>query len=791
MGCIVLLAIAVWAYEQADAADRLRLQAQSRELAARAERVRNDDPYLAIRLALAASEVEHTPEANAALLDATRHAWPSQLLHQQELGGEPAQILLSPAGQRLFVLTTAGLVTTWDLSRGLPVKVALAGRSEFPGAVRMALSTDGATLAVASTRGIELEHLTGGQVDVIEQTGDVSFLAFSPDSSWLGAIINQEKSNQLVVWQRAEPGWGTIATRREVPANGPIHVSFQGNTSSGAPRLLVITDEGCEREPVYLHGGLAACSVEVEADGEVRSRQLDLFKCVKTHSVSPGGNRLSATFRARECVFNIDSFNVEADREGEDEQDSVDDIVWSANGAAYARKLQGNAFDVGSNELVLPPSRVAGVASSYAQDLTGDIAVSSDASRLVVLLPLGVRIYSLGSAKGFVYPLDDSARVAADGHWFAAIRRPLRRGSTLIEVTQVDAPSKDGRAVVSTIEMPDGVEELWPISGLLLARLESGEYLSYDVRTGRRMALPLRTATTEGEDRWEVVDEVLVRHTNSKAGKRRIEMHRADGMHLIRIGVLEGVLEAATVVGISEDSTHVLFSQRRSSGRSWELRTLSRDLPTYADDDSPLWSSQEVFRGQVDRVELFPGSALLVARGPSDESSLWIERAGQPASLADSARQIAAAGSYDKISRTGRYLLSRPQTAASGEQQQFVKDLASKRTVLALEPGQSSFSPDERWLARVHGSTLDVYDLSKAGAADEHRPVLHLEQVSNAEFHGSGRMIGVELVGAFSGTMLIPLEEDLIIGFAHRLAAARVLSKEERCQYLPGGGDCN
>jgi hypothetical protein len=277
--CALSLGFAFWVVRQSNEVNRQRALAQSRELAANAERVRDEDPQLAMLLALAGIEREPTPEARSALINAMRYAWPLAALSESNIRGwKPESIALSSDGNTLAVLSATGVVTLWNVSVHEPALVPWTQAVSRPDATEITFSPDGSRLALARTNAVELlDTKTGKSVHAFEQDETVGTVAFSNDGRCLAATAVEEA---VRVWdlKTARPK----ASKADAP--GAIAVALLPSEGDNYPNILEV---GIDEE-----FRVRANLMQRAGTGEWSSSAIDLFdKChLRPHSISPGSS---------------------------------------------------------------------------------------------------------------------------------------------------------------------------------------------------------------------------------------------------------------------------------------------------------------------------------------------------------------------------------------------------------------------------------------------------------------------------------------------------------------------
>ncbi len=279
------------ANQRAAEATAARDDAQSRELAIAADRLRLSDPALAAQLSLAAYRIAPTVDARSALMDSTALPLPTRILAQEgptfiavdrarsvlaitqamsggvdlwsiETPGSPTllaalstaqpgvqkfSIALSPDGRQLAAGDAAGLIQRWDISDPRSPRELPGPGVVFPsGVLTLAFSPDGRQLA-AGGEGSAVQRWTlsaGGEATAlpdIPAAALVTALAFSPDGRtlWVG-------DGEGTVTGQALAGDGVTLDPGATPstlATGPAAVSAVAISPDGST-LAVGTKRG-------------------------------------------------------------------------------------------------------------------------------------------------------------------------------------------------------------------------------------------------------------------------------------------------------------------------------------------------------------------------------------------------------------------------------------------------------------------------------------------------------------------------------------------------------------------
>lgn len=202
VGAVLVLVLAaagsaVYAWGVTVAAQRAARSALSREIAARAVRVRDADPALAAQLAVTAYTTAATPEARAALLDSSARPLPFRIRAQGSITAVAEDATLLATG------TDGGLIQLARTSAGGP-PVRVGTQLRFGRSVAaLALGINGGLLAAGDDTGrVAAWQVTdpGRPHALLPQdagSGRVFGLAFSPDGRWLAAGTTRA----VVLWR--------------------------------------------------------------------------------------------------------------------------------------------------------------------------------------------------------------------------------------------------------------------------------------------------------------------------------------------------------------------------------------------------------------------------------------------------------------------------------------------------------------------------------------------------------------------------------------------------------------
>ncbi|MET8453936.1 hypothetical protein [Streptomyces sp. NPDC005209] len=170
LSCIVMMALiaGLLAWQQNQAADRQRVQAEARRLASVAESMRSSDPATAMRLSLAAWKIAELPETRSALLGSMAQKGQDTFRMQQTT--PDSDVVLSDDG-RVAVSVAGGRVERWDVPThrrlsSVPLKALLSQRWS-------AIARDARTMAVGGDHDTEIWDIVRGRmIERLPGTGD-------------------------------------------------------------------------------------------------------------------------------------------------------------------------------------------------------------------------------------------------------------------------------------------------------------------------------------------------------------------------------------------------------------------------------------------------------------------------------------------------------------------------------------------------------------------------------------------------------------------------------------------
>ncbi|QJY46712.1 helix-turn-helix domain-containing protein [Pseudonocardia broussonetiae] len=197
---LVVGALAAHAVVQDGRTAQARDVAVSRQVAVRADALRAEDPALAAQLAVAAFRVAPTPEARSSVLNTTGAPLPTRLPGLSALGST----LAVDDARRILASATGSQVQLWDIDGNGPPRP-LGPPVPTSEVAVLALSPDGATLAVGEADGVVLRPVADPSAAVVLDTATVSALAFTADGTLHGAVPGED----VRAWA---PGTGAVSS---------------------------------------------------------------------------------------------------------------------------------------------------------------------------------------------------------------------------------------------------------------------------------------------------------------------------------------------------------------------------------------------------------------------------------------------------------------------------------------------------------------------------------------------------------------------------------------------------
>lgn len=218
--------LAGWAfYENGQAADRER-SLIARELAIKADIMRERDPQKALQLSLAAYRTAQTSETRSSLYAAATTVAPA---HLSPARGERKPVLnlaYSPDGEVLAASHRGGRVRLWDVSK--PAMPAEAGGFKVDGSAAIAYHPRTRVLAVQTATSLTLWNTTDAmhpervaRLSIAE--GTTFTLAFSGDGRTLAA---GSEAGRLRLWDVSDPAHPALRVERTIAETEVISLAF-------------------------------------------------------------------------------------------------------------------------------------------------------------------------------------------------------------------------------------------------------------------------------------------------------------------------------------------------------------------------------------------------------------------------------------------------------------------------------------------------------------------------------------------------------------------------------------
>ena len=750
-----------------DLANTARDQSRSKELAALAEATMNEDPELAVLLALEGLQRADTSQARTQLLAAAQYAWPSAVLDAKALGGKPDAVSLSPDGSQLAVLAGEEsparrgdrTITLWDVSSRSP---SIVWRKEVNASSSLAFSPDQKLLAVVSTASIHLRDAkTGDIVRSVRPEGDVGAIAFSPEGRWLAWA---QKDGIRLLDYRNELAEVVRAMAKDVALDV---VSFA--VVADGNRIIAVTDS-----PLMAH------RLDRQPDGNWAHTELPSLACMTPQSVSPGAQYVSATWKAQACAARTTDRTAFSPRSGTAEATS--DIVWSAAGHAFAEILLSRDIIVGGSDRfeTQSGSRIKGTNSDENEgDKARSISMSEGATRVALIDRRQlVRVYSIADHKPFLSRFDaGSVAVAPDGSWIAAAKRrlPGEKGATIdvIPIEHAFAPDYRSR-IRRRIEVPALPEQMYAAQGSVVAVLatEPVTTVAFDAVTGTPRFDPEKgKAQVLGAARELLLFNNQPRRVvKARDGSRLAPWEQLSAADKPPVFLVSPGKEALAVMRLQAASTAqataIVYSVRGDSlvpsGQVIGLPAALLSSPSRLHLAADARSITEDRRASGGQVEKF----------------VWrVTSGGEPAS-ARPARAVEA--TVASLSPSGRFEMQ-VDSEAGADGSAFKVLRRSDSFILKRFRGEDlrhRFSSDDRWLAVWSEEGIQVVDLARGDIALD----LNLGNVENVDFEARNTILNVQVS---DGTTLVPLDRDLVERFA-RWLVPRGLTPQERCRYELG-----
>jgi hypothetical protein len=728
-------------------AEKERQIARSQSYAARAELTLDSDPGLALLLAQKGLALADTAEARAAVLHVAEYAWPELALSEGELGGVPVTLAMSLDGVRVAVIGAREL-TMWDVSAAAPRKLWATDRKQ---ANVLTFSPQGKTLAVGNSEGIALySAATGERVRAdLRLPGESNVLAYSPGGDWLAAAGPPDGSDTTGTQRGGLLLWNLKAADPK-----PEWIAFDG---VGLLEIAVVDDEA--RVLLAISEGLTA--YRVDRAGRHRLEKLSDTSCLSPRSISLGGSRVSATFKATPCVY-----DAPLDAAGQFERGldlplydkAVDDVVWSASGKAFLATVPPVGMVLGTRD-DKRTIRMRGVRPRSFANSRNCLAPDEGATRLAVIDDQeSVRVYTLERSLPYMTRLTyDGMSIAPDGRWMAAWTSVA--GRSKLEWIPLEG-GKGPSTPRWSLDVPLGT----------VSAVATQNFLVYDVRGPSGIETRVADVTTRQE-------RTVPSRVDALGSERELLLAGTD-----RDPWIERVRDGSKVAWKSCElgTTVVVLSRHRGAfatlcdqATGGPLRTVTNyavrgevveELGKVS--DLPRYSGVEILDG---------GRSIVETRYSAQGAPLtlvWQVNANKPTSAQDqvelkAAERLAAQrvarqkGTLNDLSLVDRMRLGNLVTLfPRGEQ------------------SRHAFSIDEGRLAVWGGNLLQVFDLTR----DDSRIVtLRFEdgEIEEAEFEAGNKLVSVRFQSM--ERLLVPLDTTLIQGFAARLVGSRTLTPDERC----------
>jgi hypothetical protein len=719
-------------------------RARSRELAALAETMMNDDPERAIALALAGLRSADTAQARSVLMEAAQYAWPGATLEKTALGGVPNAVSISPDGSRLAVLAHGRTISLWAVSSRQPSKL-WAQTLDEANATSLSFSPDQTLIAVGRTTSIDLIDVAGRKPVRRLQFDAASDrrVVFSPDGRWLGS--------------------GGVGV--------PLHILDYRNERA---KLDLVTPDGVAgfsilpdgKRIIGVNGSpLSAFAFDRQPDNTWHRTDYDLSSCMRPQSVSPGSMFFSATWMARACTYagaEADPQALSPTRDGKER--ATMDIVWNTSGRAFAELLV--AQDGHSQDLIVGriddgsrlESRIKGAHPSKNMLDKSQLMSVDDSGTRIALIDADehqlVRVYSVAHHKPFLSRLQaENVAVAPDGTWIA-VAGPASKGRTAIDVipTEQSFVPRQLSAVRSRIDVAPFPTRIYASRDSVIAVLPTDPVTTavFDAATGKRRFDPL---VGIAQPLTVSCDLLLVLTADEKPSRLVRTRDGAD----VAPWEQRPLSSAQVVVRIIASSNRDAIAALLAPGPG--AQQLTAQMYTVRGD-------RLMFAGQVGGIP-----------GPSMRAPFWFQMSDDARAIVDASSGKTWAvtsthGAAPRRSTHGRQnadgLSTRfaiQKSKRSGVPMFEVVRRADKVTLgpFAAKGETYAFSSDDRWLANWDEHGFQIVD-TVTGLVDFSLTTDHLKDVA---FVANNTILRLALA---EDAMLVPLDRAVMQRFANWLA---------------------
>ena len=365
-------------------------------------------------------------------------------------------------------------LSLWDISTSAPQKK---WDHKPIQSTSLVFDPDQGKLAVAQETSIALFDLASGRVTKrIPMEGKTTDrkLDFGTDGQWLASTQGNNEI-RILDYHGNDLEDRIVATQNDV-----LQFAF------AEKEILTVEPEG--KNP-------AAFVLELGPDGLWKRNQVRFLPtCTQPDSVSVSRGYVSATWQARTCTFDLQKKT----RTYSYSRPTARDIVLSPNGTAFAKITVRNDVIVGVGNPAadnLPTSRIKGANPPTVYDLTPNISLSNNGTRVAVKGKGStaesydpVRIYSIADQKPLLSSIHPNSpqlfALAPDGRWMV-LAKPTAKSPPreVIEIIPLDPGAASG-----FIELPARPSKICASQDSVTAVLPSQTgsiSVVYDVATGK------------------------------------------------------------------------------------------------------------------------------------------------------------------------------------------------------------------------------------------------------------------------------------------------------------------